>query len=130
MLVLAKASCGSAACHGVFIDSDSGDLYVVGDRTAAARPGETDAASRTVVEVDLTILTEAAGALRLAERSVGWSGGGTGPLVVKIAGGVAYVTGDPVAAPPADIGVAPHEEIVLAGRVDPAVVRTLAESLA
>jgi len=125
MLVLAKASCGSSSCHGFFVDPETGDLLVVGNRT-----GVVGAEPRAVVEVRRDVYEEATNALGHAARSVGIDSDGGDPLAVEIVGDVAFVAGRPVPIPPSTIGVAPHESLVLVRRIDQAFARALVEALA
>jgi hypothetical protein len=122
MLELAKASCGSAACHGIWVDPETGDLLVVGDRTAVAPAGDGGPA-RTVVEVATTVYEQASRTFRLAAGSTGDRFDDL--LLGEAAGESVRVVGESVPTPASGIGVGPHEELIVVRRVDPALVRAL-----
>lgn len=125
MLVLAKAACGSSQCHGVWVDPESGDLLVVGDRKSVT-PARGDARAWAVVEVALPVYAKAANALRLAAECdrPGLASGDLLPAWVTVNG--VCVAGEPRADAPPTIGVAPHEQLIVVRRVEAVVVRALA----
>jgi hypothetical protein len=117
LLVLAPPACGSGGCHGAWLDSRSGELYVVGDRTPAEPAAS---AGRALASVRVSMLTYERAVAALCDATVA-SGIGY-QIAADIRSGWAYLSGRPVACPPAAIGVAPHEEAVVVAQFAPALV--------
>ena len=122
MLVLARASCGSANCPGIWVDPDNGDIYAVGDRLDV---GVDRDPSRVTVRLALSIYDDALQALRHAAASVDRPNVAD-HLPAQLGADSALLCGSAVATPPLGTGVGDSEAAVIIQRLGPDVVRFLA----
>lgn len=129
MIELANASCGSATCHGFWVHPETGDLYAVGDRTAAGTVNLSKDASpqgkTVVVHVDRPIYDQASAALARATHLRGVVRSCEAMLPADLRAGAARVEGRAVAEPPEEIRVAEHEAAIIVHRLDAEVVEAL-----